>query len=69
MPVACRVGVLPSLITTCIIQPFQAQEPGTQMTEEPVCCSKQLQFSFAVEAVEVSELEIFDQISALEDVW
>jgi len=42
---------------------------GTQMTEEPVCCSKQLQFSFAVEAVEVSELEIFDQISALEDVW
>ena len=27
MPVACRVGVLPSLITTCIIQPFQAQEP------------------------------------------
>ena len=42
---------------------------GTQMTEEPVCCSKQLQVNFVVKAVEVSELEIFDQISALEDVW
>lgn len=27
MPVSYRAGVLPSLITTCIIQPFQAQEP------------------------------------------